>query len=131
MQIQCPMCQSTLAFPNDVAVVFCLNCNQKFSPKALPKGSYRGWLIAISGLMICFGFWLTIPIVELFDDSTSVAIGLIFFHMMFGTLVVIAGLVMSIRDKVRRGSKWIVMELILAIYVIYGLFSLTTINGIV
>ena len=131
MSTRCPMCRSMLAFPTDAAIVFCPSCDQQFSPKDLPKRSNRGWLIAISGLVICFGFWLTIPIVEMFDDSTSAALGLIFFHVMIGTPIVIIGCVMSVLDKIRRGSKWIVVELILAIYVIYGFFLLTTINGIV
>ncbi|MBK71457.1 MAG: hypothetical protein CMB43_03420 [Euryarchaeota archaeon] len=50
---------------------------------------------------------------------------------MVGILLLIVGLVMSIREKVWRDSKRIIMALILATYLIYGCLSLTRISGIV
>ena len=131
MHIRCPTCQSKLAFPNDALVVLCPNCDQKFNPADLPKNNYRGWLITLIGLILIFSLWLTIPLIKLVDDSTSVTLGVLFLHVILGTPVVIAGLLISIRDKVWRGSKWIILELILGIYVISGFLFLTSMNGIV
>ena len=131
MQIRCPTCRSTLAFPDDALVVLCPNCEQKFNPADLPNRNYRGWLITLIGLILIFSFWLTVPLIKLVDDSTSVTLGVFFLHIILGTPVVIAGLLISISDKIRRGSKWIILELILGIYIISGFLSLTSMNGIV
>ena len=131
MQIRCPTCQSKLAFPDDALVVLCPNCEQKFNPADLPKRNYRGWLITLIGLILIFSFWLTVPLIKLVDDSTSVTLGVLFLHIILGTPVVIAGLLISISDKIRRGSKWIILELIFGVYVISGFLSLTSMNGIV
>ena len=132
MEIHCPGCESKLSFPDDVLTVLCPNCNQTFNPGELTKSGKRGWKIAFIGLAIYFSFYITGPLMLIFPDrSTSLSIGLVVMPMIVGLPIILTGLVISVSDKFQSGSKWIILELIIAIFVCWGFISVTSINGIV
>ena len=132
MQIHCPGCESKLSFPGDVLTVLCPNCNQTFNPGELPKLGKRGWKIALIGLAIYFSFYITGPLMLIFPDrSTSLSIGLVVMPMIVGLPIILTGLAISVSDKFQSGSKRIILELMIAIFVCWGFISVTSINGIV
>ncbi len=132
MRIKCPGCQSKLAFPDEVMTVLCPNCNRTFNPTELPKSRNRGWNITLIGLAIYFSYLVTGPLMLSFPDrSTSLSIAIVLIPMMVGAPIILAGLAISVSDKFRSGNKSIIVELIVAIFVCWGIFSVTSINGIV
>ena len=51
--------------------------------------------------------------------------------MIVGLPIILIGLAISVSDKFQSGSKWIILELIIASFVCWGFMSVTSINGIV
>ena len=131
MKMKCPNCLAKIAFPNEALTVLCPSCNQTFNSKDFPSVKNHGWYVAVVGLLIMLSVFITMPIADLFDASASLRIGLLIMQMGGGILVALTGLMMSISAKIQRRSAWIILELILGSYLIFGLLSLTQINGIV
>ncbi len=129
--MKCPNCLAKIAFPSEELTVLCPSCNQTFNPKDFPSVKNHGWYVALIGLLLILSIFIIIPIADLFDFSTSLRIGLLIMLMGGGILVALTGLGMSISAKIQRRSAWIILELILGSYLIFGLLSLTQINGIV
>ena len=129
--MKCPNCLAKIAFPSEALTVICPSCNQTFNPKDFPSVNNHGWYVALIGFLLILSIFIIIPIADLFDFSTSLRIGLLIMLMGGGILVALTGLGMSISAKIQRRSAWIILELILGSYLIFGLLSLTQINGIV
>lgn len=131
MQMKCPNCVVKIAFPNEAQTVLCPSCNQTFNSKDFAVIKNHGWYVAAVGLLLMLSVFITMPIVDRFDASTSLSIGLLIMQTGGGIIVALTGLIMSISAKIQRRSPWIILELILGSYLIFGLLSLTQINGIV
>mgnify|MGYP001308700472 FL=1 len=130
MRTNCPSCSSKIQFPKATKLVKCPSCDQVFETKNLGIEK-RAWKIAITGLVLCFHYF----ILSLFSpvlDSTDINFFVVLILLnMIGIPIALYGLLLVIVEKVNRKNKFIILESIGIIMVLYNAYLIFTIGAIV
>jgi len=130
MRTNCPSCSSKIQFPKATKLVKCPSCDQVFETKNLGIEK-RAWKIAITGLVLCFHYFILSLFSPVLDSTEINFFVLLILLNMIGIPIALYGLLLVIVEKVNRKNKFIIFESIGIIMVLYNAYLIFTIGAIV
>ena len=130
MRTNCPTCSSKIQFPKATKLVKCPSCEQVFETKNLGIEK-RAWKIAITGLVLCFHYFIPSLFSPVLDATDINFFVLLILLNMIGTPIALYGLLLVIVEKLNRENKFIIFEsfgIIMVFYNAYLIFTMGTIS---